>query len=69
MSTIRLLLAYSLMHDLKIQQLDIKNAFVNGTLKEKFFMRQPEESVDMYHPNQLCLLEKTLYGLKQATRE
>ena len=52
---------------LHIQQLDIKGAYLNGILKERVYMRQPEGYDD--GTGRVCHLIKTLYGLKQAGRE
>ena len=67
METIQAILAIAPMHKLHIHQLDIKGAYLNGTLKEKIFMKQPEGYGNS--TNHVCLLIKTLYGLKQASRE
>ena len=47
--------------------MDIKGAYLNGKLKERVYMRQPEGFGD--GTGRVCLLIKTLYGLKQAGRE
>jgi len=44
--------------------MDIKGAYLNGILKEKVYMKQPEGFDD--GTGRICLLIKTLYGLKQA---
>jgi hypothetical protein len=67
MDTIRAILALVPIIGLKIRQLDIKGAYINGLLKEKVYMRQPEGYED--GTDQICELLKTLYGLKQAGRE
>ena len=63
METIRAILALVPSENLKIQQMDIKGAYLNGTLQEKVYMRQPEGFEDS--TSQVCELVKTLYGLKQ----
>ena len=50
-----------------IHQLDIKGAYLNSTLREKIYMKQPEGYND--GTPHICLLIKMLYGLKQASRE
>jgi hypothetical protein len=67
METIRAILSIAVVKDLKIQQMDVKGAYQNGILKEKVYMEQPEGFKDRL--NQVCLLNKTLYGLKQSGRE
>jgi len=50
-----------------MHQMDVKGTYLNGTLKEQVYMRQPKG----YNNGTgcICLLIKTLYGLKQAGRE
>ncbi|CAH1438180.1 unnamed protein product [Lactuca virosa] len=48
--------------------MDVKTAFLNGKLAEDVYMSQPEGFVDAKHPNRVCKLEKSIYGLKQASR-
>ncbi|GJX09277.1 retrovirus-related pol polyprotein from transposon TNT 1-94 [Tanacetum coccineum] len=48
--------------------MDVKTAFLNGPLKEEFFVRQPDGFVDPDFPNYVYHLKKALYGLKQAPR-
>ena len=47
--------------------MDIKGAYLNGVLKEKVYMRQPEGYDD--ESGRVCLLIKTPYGLKQSGQE
>ena len=67
METLRAILALSALKRLEIGQLDVKGAYLNGILKERVFMRQPEGYED--GSGRACLLIKTLYGLKQSGRE
>ncbi|GKD86294.1 gag-pol polyprotein, partial [Tanacetum coccineum] len=48
--------------------MDMKTAFLNGPLKEKVYVAQPDGFVDPYHPEKAYRLRKALYGLKQAPR-
>ncbi|GJV75613.1 ribonuclease H-like domain-containing protein [Tanacetum coccineum] len=51
-----------------IHQLDVKNAFLNGDLSETVYMHQPPVFVDSRYPHHVCLLQRSLCGLKQAPR-
>ncbi|GJT99414.1 retrovirus-related pol polyprotein from transposon TNT 1-94 [Tanacetum coccineum] len=48
--------------------MDVKTAFLHGTLKEDVYVCQPEGFIDADHPNHVYKLKKALYGLKQASR-
>ena len=65
--TLRTLLAYAAIENWDILQLDIKGAYLNGHVKEELYMRQPIGFEDS--TSHVCLLWKTLYGLKQARNE
>src|SRR5882757_2638359 len=67
LETIRAILALAALKGLKIQQMDVKGAYLNSILKEKVYMRQPEGFDD--GTGRVCQLVKTLYGLKQSGRE
>src|SRR5882757_11279289 len=64
LETIQAILAIAALKDLKIQQTDVKGAYLNSNLKEKVYMRQPEEFDD--GTCWVCLLIKTIYSLKQS---
>jgi hypothetical protein len=51
-----------------IQQLNVKNVFLHGTLSETVFCYQPMGFADPAHPDLVCRLHKSLYRLKQAPR-
>ncbi|KAG8483625.1 hypothetical protein CXB51_023496 [Gossypium anomalum] len=68
-SSIRALLGIVAMHDLELEQLDIKAAFLHGELEEDIYMQQPEGFTVSEKEDYVCLLKKSLYGLKQSPRQ
>ena len=48
--------------------MDAKTAFLNGNLLEDVYMTQPEGFFDPKYPNRVCKLQRSIYGLKQASR-
>nr|GFB86698.1 ribonuclease H-like domain-containing protein [Tanacetum cinerariifolium] len=67
-ATIRTVLSLAVSRKWPIHQLDVKNAFLNGNLSEIVYMHQPPGFTDPQHPNHVCLLQRSLYALKQAPR-
>nr|GEZ00727.1 retrotransposon protein, putative, Ty1-copia subclass [Tanacetum cinerariifolium] len=55
-------------YDYKIWQMDVKTSFLNGRLNEDVYMVQPEGFVNRKHPRRVCKLQRSIYGLKQASR-
>jgi uncharacterized protein (UPF0303 family) len=68
-TSIRTLLALVALFDLELEQMDVKMAFLHGELEEKIYMKQPEGYVVEGKKNHVCLLKKSLYGLKQSPRQ
>ena len=62
------MLAIAAFHDYEIWQMDVKTAFLNGYLKEELYMMQPEGFVDPKGSNKVCKLQRSIYGLVQASR-
>ena len=67
-TTIRSIIAIANQLDLELHQMDVATAFLNGTLKEEIFMKQPEGYAKKNKENLVCKLQKSIYGLKQASR-
>ncbi|KAG8480197.1 hypothetical protein CXB51_024909 [Gossypium anomalum] len=68
-SSIRALLGIVAIHDLELEQLDVKTAFLHGELEENIYMQQPEGFTVSEKEDYVCLLKKSLYGLKQSPRQ
>ena len=68
LEAIRILLAYASHHNMKLFQMDVKSAFLNGLINELVFVEQPPGFEDPRYPNHVYRLHKALYGLKQAPR-
>ena len=66
--TIRIVLTLAIRQGWSLRQLDVNNAFLQGTLKEEVFMLQPPRFVDKTFPDHIFRLKRALYGLKQAPR-
>ena len=54
---------------MKLEQLDVKTAFLYGNLEKEIFMVQPEGFKQPGTKNIVYRLKKSLYGLKQSPRQ
>ncbi len=69
--SLRIILALATILNYDIQHLDVQTAFLNATLKEEVYMKQPEyyEVKSKSGKELVCKLNKSIYGLKQASNE
>nr|GEU61467.1 putative ribonuclease H-like domain-containing protein [Tanacetum cinerariifolium] len=65
---IRLFLAYASFMGFIVYQMDVKSAFLYGTIKEEVYVCQPLGFEDPNHPDKVYKVVKALYGLHQAPR-
>ncbi|KAK9009190.1 hypothetical protein V6N11_035735 [Hibiscus sabdariffa] len=66
--SIRILLVVAAFHDYEFWQMDVKTAFLNGKLEEDVYMTQPEGFVTPENDRKVCKLQRSIHGLKQASR-
>ncbi|GJV61222.1 retrovirus-related pol polyprotein from transposon TNT 1-94 [Tanacetum coccineum] len=66
MEAIRIFLAYDAHKSFIVFQMDVKTAFLHGTLKEDVYVCPPKGFIDADHPIHVYKLEKGLYGLNDG---
>ncbi|KAK0580290.1 hypothetical protein LWI29_000376 [Acer saccharum] len=66
--TVRLILTIAVTNGWPLRQLDVNNAFLQGTLTDDVYMIQPPDFIDSTKPQHVCKLKKAIYGLRQAPR-
>ncbi|TYK03644.1 gag/pol protein [Cucumis melo var. makuwa] len=66
--SIRILLSIATFYDYEIWQMDVKTTFLNANLEESIYMVQPERFIQKGQEQKICKLQKSIYGLKQASR-
>jgi hypothetical protein len=67
--SLRIIMALVAHYDLELHQMDVKTAFLNGDLEKNVYMAQPKGFVVEGKEKMGCRLKKSIYGLKQASRQ
>lgn len=67
MTTVRCLPSIAIARDWELHQMDVSNAFLHGDLEEEVYMQAPE-GYKVPKEGMVCRLKKSLYGLRQASR-
>jgi hypothetical protein len=65
LEAIKILLAYACAHNIKLYQMDVKNAFLNGYINEEVYVEQPSGFEDDKKPNHVIKLKKILCRCKK----
>ena len=65
----RIIMALVAHFDLELHQMDVKTAFLNGDIDENIYMVQPPNFESNDPKQMVCKLKKSIYGLKQASRQ
>ncbi|KAG7567570.1 Reverse transcriptase RNA-dependent DNA polymerase [Arabidopsis thaliana x Arabidopsis arenosa] len=72
LASVKLVLGLAAKKGWSITQMDVTNAFLHGDLEEEIYMSLPEgytPASGSLPPNPVCRLHKSIYGLKQASRQ
>nr|GEU57059.1 hypothetical protein [Tanacetum cinerariifolium] len=65
---IRLFLAYASFRGFTVYQMDLKSAFLYGTIDKEVYVMKPLGFQDLEFPAKVYIVEKAMYGLHQAPR-
>ena len=68
LKSVRIMLAIAAFYDYEIWQMDVKTTFLNGFLEEELYMMQLEGFIDPKDANIVCKIQRSIYGLVQASR-
>ncbi|GKB94582.1 retrotransposon protein, putative, ty1-copia subclass, partial [Tanacetum coccineum] len=60
--------SHAVFYDYEIWKMNVKTAFLNGYLDEDVYMVQPKGFIDPNHPRKVCKLQRSIFGLKQASK-
>ena len=68
LEAIHILLSFEVYCNMKLYQMDVKSAFLNGLIQEEVYVEQPLGFESETLPHYVFKLNKALYGFKQAPR-
>lgn len=66
--SVRTVIALAVQYALKLHQMDVATAFLNGKLKEQVYMKQPEGFETKGQEHLVCRLKQSICRLKQSSR-
>ena len=66
--SLRIIMAIVIHFDLELHQMNVRITFLNADLVEDVFMSQPTSFEVVGKENIVCKLQKSIYGLKRASR-
>ena len=66
--SLRTVIALAVQNGMKLHQMDVTTAFLNGELEEEVYMKQPEGFAAKGQEDLVCKLKRSIYGLKQSPR-
>ena len=72
LASVKLLLSLAAIKGWELSQVDVSNAFLHSELDEEIYMSLPQgytPASGVLPPNPVCRLHKSIYGLKQASRQ
>lgn len=67
--SIRIMLSFVVNFDAELEQMDVKTTFLHRNLDETIYMEQPEGFIKKGDEGKVCVLKKSLCGLKQSHRQ
>jgi hypothetical protein len=67
--SLRIIMTLVVHYDLELHQMDVKTTLLNGDLLENIYMAEPKGFVMKGKKHIRCHLKKSIYGLKQASRQ
>ena len=68
-TSIRILLSLVAQQNMELEQMDVKIAFLHGTLEERIYIRQLDGFMEVGQEEKVYLLRRSLYGLKQSPHQ